>query len=190
MKYLSSLFLTLIIPTISFAGFVYTAEFPSSSTPPATPPSNQTPTPSNSSQGGVVVVYGCTDPLATNYNKSATVKDASCVYASMTEQNTANTCTITFTRYQQLGSSGDEVVKIKNFLRTKEGYTLNTSKTYDLELFKAVKSFQEKYKPKVLSPWELLMPTGYWYKSTRKMANEILGCPEPAVLLDNGFLLR
>lgn len=189
MKYFFSLLLVVVIPNVSLAGFVYTAEFPSSSTPPPQPPSTQTPTVTAPQGGGIVVVYGCTDKNATNYNPSATVKDASCVYT--TEQNnTSNTCTVTFTKYQQLGTSGDEVVKIKNFLRTKEGYVLNNTKTYDLELYKAVKSFQEKYRPKVLSPWELLMPTGYWYKSTRKMANEILGCPEPAVLLDNGFLLR
>ncbi|MDB5244769.1 MAG: hypothetical protein JWN18_662, partial [Parcubacteria group bacterium] len=38
-------------------------------------------------------------------------------------------------------------------------------------------------------PWGLTQPTGYWYKATRKKANELVGCPEGPVLLENGVVL-
>ena len=52
------------------------------------------------SKNGIVIlpvdVYGCTDPLATNYNPLATINDGSCVYLNIGYFTLPATLPITF----------------------------------------------------------------------------------------------
>lgn len=54
----------------------------------------------------------------------------------------------------------------------------------------AVKRFQVKYSEQILKPWNITIPTGLIYKSTRAQANKLLGCSEGPVTLDNGVVVR
>ncbi|MEI6627609.1 MAG: fibronectin type III domain-containing protein, partial [bacterium] len=84
----------------------------------------------------------------------------------------------------------DEILKIKVFLNNTQNENLNTSdNTFNTDLTNAVKRFQAKYATNILKPWRLTKPTGTWYQSTRKYADELLGCFYP-VRLDNGVVLK
>lgn len=94
-----------------------------------------------------------------------------------------------FTGYHQLGSDDAEIPRIKTFLNNQLGTFLNAASTiFDQGLFTAVKEFQNRNASRILTPWGLTAPTGRWYQSTRKIANDIIGCTE-SVILDNGVLL-
>ena len=60
---------------------------------------------------------------------------------------------------------------------------------YDADTTAAVSRFQSKYASKVLTPWGLAKPTGWWYESTKKQGNDVLGCFAP-VRLDNGVIIQ
>ena len=95
-----------------------------------------------------------------------------------------------FSGYAKQGTTSPEVVKIKTFLNDTQGEKLDLlSSLYDSTLSAAVKRFQLKYKSDVLIPWGISKPSGYWYQSTAKKADEILGCYAP-VRLDNGKVLQ
>ncbi len=95
-----------------------------------------------------------------------------------------------FVDFLRLGDRSAEVIKIKNFLNSTEGEKLSTkTNLYDLSMIAAVKRFQAKYATRVLTPWGLRVPTGRWYQSTRKSANDFVGCYTP-VRLDNGVVIR
>lgn len=95
-----------------------------------------------------------------------------------------------FTEYKREGDRGNEVKKIKGFLNRVQGESFDeSSDLYDRSLTNAVKKFQNKYKAQVLTPWDLRGPTGRWYQSTRKLANDVLGCFN-SVTLDNGRFLN
>ena len=190
----------LLIPGFVSAGFVYTASFaPEESTEETTtssssggvvllPVSNTTPPVSSTT---APVISGCTDSKALNYNKNATQHTDTCLYeGEEIATSTPPSCVVYFTEYQKNGSYSDEVTKIKEFLNTTEGESLTVSRAYDSALIKAVKRFQQKYYIDILLPWKHNTPTGYWYQSTRKQANKILGCPEGKVLLDNGVIVE
>jgi hypothetical protein len=55
---------------------------------------------------------------------------------------------------------------------------------------RAIRAFQAKYASEILTPWGMTAPSGYWYKTTRKKANELVGCQEGAVELENGKTIR
>ncbi len=94
-----------------------------------------------------------------------------------------------FNSYQTKGDVSPEVLKIKKFLNALEGESLDLTETFDSQTDKAVKRFQTKYTPRVLIPWGLSRATGWWYQSTKKTANDLLGCFEP-VRLDNGVVIE
>lgn len=94
-----------------------------------------------------------------------------------------------FTQYQIKGDVSPEVLRIKKFLNALEGEDLALSEVFDTETDKAVKRFQARYTPRVLVPWGLPRSTGWWYQSTKKTANDLLGCFEP-VRLDNGVVIE
>lgn len=94
-----------------------------------------------------------------------------------------------FTQYQIIGDVDPEVLRIKKFLNALEGEKLTLSENFDAATDLAVKRFQARYTPRVLVPWGLRGPTGWWYQSTKKTANDLLGCFEP-VRLDNGVVIE
>lgn len=94
-----------------------------------------------------------------------------------------------FTEFTKKGDVKLEVEKIKRFLNNNEGTNLTVSNIYDDALLIEVKNFQNKYKDKVLDPWGMKTSSGIWYQSTRKRANDIVGCFAPQ-RLDNGVILE
>ncbi|MEI7480361.1 MAG: hypothetical protein WCJ59_01920, partial [bacterium] len=83
-----------------------------------------------------------------------------------------------------------EVIKIRKFLNETQNENISTTNiVFDTELVNAVKRFQVKYADHILKPWNLTKPTGLWYQSTRKYADEQLGCFYP-MRLDNGVVVE
>ena len=95
-----------------------------------------------------------------------------------------------FNSYLKLGSRGDEVKKVQRFLNTNQGEKLVVTGYFGTTTHNAVKRFQKKYSSGVLSVWRINVPTGWWYQSTRAKANELMGCKESNVILDNGVRLN
>ena len=98
-----------------------------------------------------------------------------------------------FTGYLRLGSkrnNGGEVMKVKQFLNVHMGSELTKSELFDEKLDDAVRELQSRYRDRVLTPWGLESPTGYVYQSTRNMLNELAGCDEGEVRLDNGVVIN
>lgn len=81
-----------------------------------------------------------------------------------------------FTTYHNLGSTGPEVVKIQEFLNRELNTNLIIDGQYDYPTKNAVRDFQTKYRGDILSIWNLQYASGWWYKSTIKKANDLLGC--------------
>lgn len=183
-----------ILPYTANAGYVYTASFPEES--------EEVEITSTVTISGGFSSGGCMDKTALNYDKYATFQNDICLYATATSSMivasttsatsstttvpTALPCRIFFTKYERQGNVSAEVMRIKEFLNTEQGESLAISPQYDSALVKAVKRFQQKYVKDILNPWKHNTPTGFWYQSTRKKANEILGCPEGKIKLDNG----
>jgi len=132
----------------------------------------------------VLAFWNITQP--TGYVYITTQKAINKIYCEKTKQLM---CPY-FTAYLQLGDISDEVSKVRVFLNNVFGTNLDiVSTTYDTGVAEAVRSFQTKYANKVLQPWGLSTPTGRWYQSTKKVANDMLGCFAP-VRLDNGTVLE
>ncbi len=93
-----------------------------------------------------------------------------------------------FNKYVKEKETSPEVNRIKVFLNNYQNAGLTVSPLYDSALTQAVKNFQMSFAEKTLAPWGLTSPTGRWYQSTRKAANDLLGCNE-TVRLDNGKYL-
>ncbi len=81
-----------------------------------------------------------------------------------------------FIQPQNIRSSGDEVKKIQDFLNKEVNARLIVDGKYDFVTQNAVRTFQLKYKKEILSVWNLRYPTGRWYVSTMKKANQLVGC--------------
>jgi hypothetical protein len=132
----------------------------------------------------VLAFWNITQP--TGYVYITTQKAINKNYCEKTKQLT---CPY-FTEYLQQGDVSDEVSKVRVFLNNVSGANLDTaSRIYDTAVAEAVRVFQAKYAEKVLKPWGLSAPTGRWYQSTKKSANDMLGCFAP-VRLDNGMVLE
>ncbi len=132
----------------------------------------------------ILAFWNSTKP--TGYVYIATQKSVNQIVCS---RNNPLTCPY-FTKYVKEGSRNSEVVKIKQFLNATQGERLDLKDTlFDKKLTSAVRRFQAKNMQRVLGPWGLKSSTGWWYKSTRKMANDLLGC-FASVTLDNGTVLQ
>ncbi len=78
--------------------------------------------------------------------------------------------------YMRIGLSNDadEVRKLQNFLRDREGFAgVVTTGIFDGATQKAIVSFQQKYSKEVLGPWSAEVGTGYVFKTTIKKINEL-----------------
>jgi hypothetical protein len=79
----------------------------------------------------------------------------------------------------------NEVRKWQNFLNDYMGEDLRVTGIYNQATQQAVEDFQVRYSEFVLEPWGLEEPTSFIYKTTRSMANYIIGCPEGEIFLDD-----
>jgi hypothetical protein len=95
-----------------------------------------------------------------------------------------------FTQTANVGAVNSDVPRIKEFLNRVVGSTLNVqSSVYDAATADAVSLYQQRNITRVLTPWGLTRPTGFWYQSTMKVANDDVGC-FLSVRLDNGAVLE
>jgi uncharacterized repeat protein (TIGR01451 family) len=79
----------------------------------------------------------------------------------------------------------NEIKKLQTAL-THLGYTPGfIDGVYGLKTMRAVSAWQIEHRAQVLDPWNLSGPTGWFYQSSERWMNTILGCPE-SVTLDIG----
>lgn len=134
--------------------------------------------------GETLTYWGMTQP--TGYVYITTRRTINRLYCKGSKQ----TICPYFITYQKVGDRGTEMQKIKSFLNNTQGESLDTgSDAFDADLAAAVRRFQVKFAERVLLPWGMKKPSGWWYQSTMKVANDLLGCFAP-VKLDNGKVLE
>ena len=89
------------------------------------------------------------------------------------------------------GDNITDVSKLQTFLNErgyKAGYT---DGSFGVNTEKALKSWQGAFANDVLSVWRaFLQPTGYFYQSSRHVANKQVGCTNITTVLDNGVVLQ
>jgi peptidoglycan hydrolase-like protein with peptidoglycan-binding domain len=74
-----------------------------------------------------------------------------------------------------LNNDRSEVLKLQNFLKTREGYDVDETGIFDTKTDLAVKAFQNKYAYDILRPWgENSQATGYVYITTKNKINNIV----------------
>lgn len=91
-----------------------------------------------------------------------------------------------FATYHKRGELGDAIKHIQTFLEKENFNPGPIDGIYGQRTSDAIKMFQSKYFDEVLKPWNITVPTGRWYESTRFKANKLVGCGEGRVILDNG----
>ncbi len=87
------------------------------------------------------------------------------------------------TDYLKLGGNNNpaQVTNLQIFLKNSEKLGVDVNGTFDQKTEDAVKSFQLKYLPSILGPWDATRATGFVYITTTKKINE-LACASPIVL--------
>ncbi|MFA6424438.1 MAG: fibronectin type III domain-containing protein, partial [Candidatus Magasanikbacteria bacterium] len=99
----------------------------------------------------------------------------SLVCPTPTKATIAPTC-FKFTKNLSKGSVNAEVKSVKQFLDG-YGYAVGIiNNIFDGNLFTAVKNFQKDYANEILKPLGIKNPTGMWYTSSIKKANQLLEC--------------
>lgn len=93
------------------------------------------------------------------------------------------------TGFYKKGDTGSGIFGIQFFLNFFEQENLSFTAVFDQQTEDAVKRFQQKYRGEILDPWNLPAPTGFWYQSTSRQANILMGCPY-TITLDNGVILE
>ena len=127
------------------------------------------------------------NPVTPNPNEIPTTNLPSNTYISPIDSS-VKSCP-GFTKYLRKGNKANdknEVILWQAFLNKFYNAGLKIDGIYGNNTERGIKNFQNNYKEFILTPWNLTIPTGYTYKSTRAYANKIIGCSEGAVLLDNG----
>jgi|GEM_PF-5970961 len=91
---------------------------------------------------------------------------------------------------QELDASNiiSEVALLQRTLQSQGFYSGAISGYFGVETKKAVDAWQVEHKEEVLDPWGLRGPTGWFYQSSERWMNELVGC-EDSVTLDNGTYL-
>jgi len=134
------------------------------------------------SGGGEKTVYVKYRDISKNYLGSA--QDSIDLVQGQVLGASTSSCGMYLDKYIKLGADNDsfEVKKLQVFLNYDLGLNLPVTGTYDTTTYNAVEQFQLKYNIGVLSPWvpyglvSDTTPTGYVYKTTRRMINLIM-CP-------------
>ena len=84
-------------------------------------------------------------------------------------------CTTYLTGYIRRGHDNEavNVERLEKFLNAYEGESLLVNGRYENDDEEAVNRFQEKCRSAVLTPWDLVEPTGYVYTKTREHINKL-----------------
>ncbi|MCB9805782.1 peptidoglycan-binding protein [Candidatus Nomurabacteria bacterium] len=91
-----------------------------------------------------------------------------------------------FNEYLKLGSVGQSVEVLQVFLKKQGLLNADANGIFDERTEEAVKAFQSIHSAKILTPWSLKDPTGYWYQSSVFTGNEVVGCRAECIVIDNG----
>jgi hypothetical protein len=148
-----------------------------------TPPTTPANTNSGGGNGGGGGGYVMSGPLSIGYVNNG----GGVVLGTSTE---ATSCGELITTYMREGKKNDtaEVTKLQNFLNSHLGLTIAANGVFGADTTAGVNAFQTKYMSEVLSPWTPFghdghTPTGYVYKTTKRMINKIacaaLNIPQP-----------
>ncbi len=80
------------------------------------------------------------------------------------------------TTYMKLGAQNDiaEVIKLKTFLNSNEGFKLELNGIFDINTSNAIKTFQSKYASDIMAPWGITTPTGNVFYTTQNKINELV----------------
>ncbi len=152
--------------------------------------------------------YVCKDSRAINFSNSGIHKQELCKYEKPEPEvkickAVKPTCPI-FTQRMKIGDRDgqpglvkqatgvsqtiSEVALLQTHLQKQGFYSGPIDGIYDQEVFDAVSAWQVKYRKTVLDPWGLKGPTGFFYQSSERNMNIILGCND-SVKLDTGKFL-
>jgi uncharacterized delta-60 repeat protein len=156
------------------------------------PVNNTTPTPSSSGGGGCLPGSPCSQ--ITGYVSAPIVTTSASLPINQTITEINASCPV-FTQYLKKGMRDgkngiSEVSKVQSFLNQNLNINLLKDGIFGSKTYESVKNFQEKYTSKILDPWYLSSPTGWWYQSTRSYANYLENCSEGLVHLDNTIKIR
>jgi lysozyme family protein len=169
---------------------------------------------SGSSSSGSSPRRGCTDPDAINYNPRARVDNGSCrydqnqitnptpvvppvannqlMYTGENPAPTVDSCDY-FDQYLKKGARDGyknvtQVSRMQKFLNEYMDVDLLVDGVFGTRTLWAVEFFQSRESSYILSPWRERIadssPTGFWYKTTTKRANQIVGCEQQPVFLE------
>ena len=136
---------------------------------------------------GGLVVYGCTDRTAVNYNPYAIylAYPGQCVYAqSATGTKQFGTAaadilscstSIDIKKSIRYGAQNDssDVKLLQKFLNTYENAALAVDGVYSKDDYNAVVKWQEKYAAVILKPWGITTGTGYVFTQSLKKMKQI-----------------
>lgn len=119
-----------------------------------------------------------TEPVATAPGGTGSrTSPASAPTGSSNSVAPTSSCAPYITSYMKLGSSGEEVVKLQQFLLKYGFFQDGFTGFFGEQTEEAVKRFQEQYTQDVLKYWGLTEGTGYVYITTTKKINELV-CQE------------
>lgn len=85
----------------------------------------------------------------------------------------------------RLGDTGSDVRALQQALKEENLYFGNSTGNFDVGLFQAVVSFQEKYREEILAPFDITRGTGFVGRTTKTQLNKLYGCksgPVPPIL--------
>ncbi|MGB0925193.1 MAG: peptidoglycan-binding protein, partial [Minisyncoccia bacterium] len=149
--------------------------------------------PTSSKKKKASIKYTCKDESAQNYGRFGRHKQSLCIYAENSSPSVVTLDDLAenaqcpyFTQYHRAADTQGEVRLIQMFLNQYYNEGLDIDGVYGNNTQNAVSRFQTYWKDEVLTPWGLTKSTSRWYQSTKNKANEVAGCDEGRIQLDNG----
>lgn len=93
------------------------------------------------------------------------------------DSSTGGSCGMYLNSYMRIGANNnvDDVMKLQAFLN-EQGYPMPVNGVFGATTEAAVKAFQKTHAAEILAPWGITDPTGYVYKMTRYVMNNMV-CP-------------
>ncbi len=91
------------------------------------------------------------------------------------DSSTGGSCGMYLNSYMRIGANNnvDDVMKLQAFLN-EQGYPMPVNGVFSATTEAAVKAFQKTHAAEILVPWGITDPTGYVYKMTRYVMNNMV----------------